>query len=203
MSASAAVEAMLPEGSSRTMLRQLRPSDDRLADSDERLRFALLLAHACVLAEGRSSGCVGMSTAIVVAWHAFPAWYIAHVGDCRAYTLEPPTLRLLTQDHSLSTALTGLRGLPSRVEKSPFLRSRLTQVIGGEQAPTPDIQELNPAEGSRLLLCTDGVWGSLSEKELLSHLRAGAPAESICRTLVTAALDAGSRDNATALVACF
>jgi len=199
----AMIPSLIPAGESRAVIERMAPPDEALTDPSERLRFAFLLAHTSVLAEGRRSGSVGMSTALVVAWLSDAMCRIAHVGDCRAYTLEDGKLTLHTLDHSLSSALDNRKRLPEKIKESPFLRSRLTQVVGGEHVPSPDIEEWAPSQGTRLLLCSDGVWGSLSQPELLASLGADAPAPDLCRVLVQRAISAGSRDNATALVALF
>lgn len=195
--------SVLPPGETRDLLEKTAPSRDALDDPETRLRFALLLAHHAVLAEGRGTGAVGMATAIVAAWQVGDAWWLTHVGDCRAYVLERGKLSLLTRDHSLSSALAGRLSVPHRAESGPFLRSRLTQVIGGENVPTPDLRCWLPSPAARLLLCTDGVWGTLTDDQVRTTLAVGGSAPLVARRLVERGLEAGSRDNATALVVLF
>jgi protein phosphatase len=194
---------LLPAGNSRDQLERSAPVRTDLDDAETRLRFALLLAHHAVLAEGRSSGAVGMAAAVVCAWHAGDAWWLAHVGDCRAYVLERGELSLLTRDHSLSAALAGRLTVPQPTESGPFLRSRLTQVVGGENVPTPDLRCWLPPPGARLLLCTDGVWGPLGDAQMRAALTVEGGALDIAQGMVRRGLQAGSRDNATALVVLF
>jgi serine/threonine protein phosphatase PrpC len=196
------VDNLMPEGEFRDVLKRAVANDQDLMD--DRLRLAMLLAHYGVLAEARHTGSIGMATAIVVCWHRDGLCRIAHIGDCRAYALEASTLHLLTRDHSLSVALAGRMTLPKGAENSPFLRSRLTQVVGGEICPTPDLCEWSPAKGSQLLLCSDGVWGDLSEEDITQIMgdRTRHP-ETVCQKLVEAAIAAGSRDNATAMIVRF
>jgi protein phosphatase len=198
--AGVAVDTLLPEGETRAVLKAMAATELELGDQTARLRFAYLVAHCGVLAEGRNTGCVGMATAMVTAWFNGGRCMIAHVGDCRAYAWTAGSLSLLTRDHSLSVALAGRSCLPEGAENSPFLRSRLTQVVGGETAPTPDVQEWDPEQGSGLLLCSDGVWGSLADERMLEILSQEIPPEEISRQLVETAIEQGSRDNATALV---
>jgi PPM family protein phosphatase len=197
------IDARLPAGESREMLDKMAPPEEELEEPANRLRFAFLLAHHGVLAEGRATGCVGMATAVAVAWQTCDAWWIGHVGDCRAYSHDHGRLSLLTHDHSLSAALSGRRTLPEHGERSPFLRSRLTQVVGGESVPTPDVRRWFASPRSRLLLCSDGVWGSLSDDQLCAYLEAEDDVDRACRSLVDGAIRSGSRDNATALVLAF
>jgi protein phosphatase len=196
----AALDAQVSDRLTRSALRAMASRDYERGKTDERLRMAFLVAHCKVLEEGRNTGCLGMATAMVAAWQENGDLWICHVGDCRAYSLLAGELDLHTKDHSLSVALADRDSLPLEIRDSPFLRSRLTQVVGGETVPNPDVEMLQPASGTRLLFCTDGVWGSLSEEAIANALGADATAEEICKTLVEQAIEEGSRDNATALV---
>ncbi len=198
-----AVDRMLPESHVRAAIKERLGEQIDGARPSDRLRFGFLMAHFGVLAEASTSGAVGMATATVVAWMQGGVLCIGHVGDCRAYAFSDGILTLLTRDHSLSMALAGRKSLPRGAESSAFLRSRLTQVIGGEVTPTPDVCNWHPEPGSRLLLCSDGVWGSLDEGEITRQVNRHAAAEELARSLVAAAISAGSRDNATALVVRF
>ncbi len=198
-----ALDSQVSDRLTRTALRALAPPEYERAIPNERLRMAFLVAHCRVLEEGRNLGCIGMATAMIAAWQTSDAWWVGHVGDCRAYTLSDDTLTLLTKDHSLSAALAGRDSLPQSIEDSPFLRSRLTQVVGGESLPNPDVQEYRPQPGDRLMLCSDGVWGALSDEEMAGELAADAPAAQIAKALVDQAIESGSRDNATTLVIKF
>jgi protein phosphatase len=200
---SALPEKLLPDGETRSVLQATMPSDEELENPEIRLNFAYQVAHFSVLAEGRSTGFFGMSAAMVVLWLTAGKGWIAHVGDCRAYLLRSAELTLLTEDHSLSTALAGRKSLPKGAIDSAFLRTRLTQVVGGEAAPVPDVYNWQPKAGCRILLCSDGVWGSLSEGTLRKTLGGEQPAEEACHILVDSAINAGSRDNATCLAVYF
>jgi protein phosphatase len=194
---------LLPDDETRSALEGMLERQGEQSDHSAHLRVAFLVAHCSVLAEARRTGSIGMATAIVVAWRGREGFWIGHVGDCRAYSLLNGSLKLMTRDHSLSKALEGRKSLPKGVADSAFLRSRLTQVVGGECAPTPDLQEWKPTTGASLLLCSDGVWGSLTDDDLLKAMTGDTACESISHNLVDAAIRAGSRDNATALVVRF
>ena len=72
-----------------------------------------------------------------------------------------------------------------------------------ESVPVPEIIEWQPDKDARLLLCSDGVWGSLTEEQIQQGLSDCDTAEESCRMLVELALNAGSRDNATAMTIFF
>ena len=63
------------------------------------------------------------------------------------------------------------------------------------------MSKLDLAAGERLLLCTDGMSSFLSEEDMARLLCASRPPAETLDTLVEAALEAGSNDNVTAVVA--
>ncbi len=111
--------------------------------------------------------------------------HVLHVGDTRAYLLHEEQLTRLTDDHTLS---------------HPDLRHVLSRAIGMEQEVRLD-HRLQPLRAhDRLLLCTDGVHGSLSDRELRTLLlRRRAPNEDAGH-IIDAALSAGSQDNASCII---
>lgn len=111
--------------------------------------------------------------------------HVAHVGDSRAWRFADDRLTLLTTDH---------------VRPEPDLRHVLIRAIGLEADLRLDHTSIELAEHDRLLLTSDGVHGVLSAKIIAAILREGASAEASAERLVEAALNAGGRDNATALV---
>lgn len=196
----AAMESLVPDRLTKVALKALLPEERENQSAATRMKMAFIVAHTKVLEEGRTSGCVGMATAMIAAWHQEGNWWIGHVGDCRGYVLYQGKLTLLTRDHSLSAALAGRRSVSQSIENSPFLRSRLTQVVGGETLPSPDVNQVTLEQGSRLLLCSDGVWGSLTKNQITAVLKTDDSAAALARELGEQAIVEKSRDNVTALV---
>ena len=111
--------------------------------------------------------------------------HILHVGDSRLYRLRDGHLALLTRDHRPEGA--GVTNI-------------LTRAIGAEETVRIDYASDDLAPHDRLLLVTDGVHGTLSDRKIETLLKGDAGVEETARRLVHAALEAGSDDNATALV---
>jgi serine/threonine protein phosphatase PrpC len=112
--------------------------------------------------------------------------HVLHVGDSRAYRLHDDDLVLLTTDHT-HTSGAASSGI-------------LTRAFGVELKEQLDYTSLPIAPRDRFLLCSDGVHGVLPAPAIAAILRRRAAAEHCAQALVTAALNAGSSDNATALV---
>lgn len=152
--------------------------------SEQDLRTAVQAAHQAVQAAAdEEPGRLGMGTTVVVAVLVDGSARILHVGDSRAYLLEPAgKLRGLTEDH-------GLNGY-------------LTQALGLDRAVEPDVVDVECPPGSRLLLCTDGLTNMVDDPAIADLLGAG-DAQEACDRLVEAALANGGIDNVTVVVAAF
>ena len=111
--------------------------------------------------------------------------HLAHVGDSRAWRFADGHLACLTRDH---------------VRPEPDLDHVLIRAIGIEPELRLDQSVIELAEHDRLLLTSDGVHGTLSEKRIEGILGERASAESTADKLVETAIQSGSQDNSTALV---
>lgn len=122
--------------------------------------------------------------------------FIAHVGDSRAWRFsgagnfsgkagDRRRLHCLTTDH---------------VRPEPDLRHVLIRALGIESELRIDHAVIELTERDRLVFTTDGVHGVLSARKIAEILGQEASAEATADDLVDAALAAGGRDNATALV---
>jgi serine/threonine protein phosphatase PrpC len=120
-------------------------------------------------------------TALVLRGHSYT---LAHVGDTRAWLLREGDCIQLSQDHSFD---------------HPDLRHALSRAIGLDDHVRVDYSQGELHRGDVFVLTTDGVHGTLRRRELAARAREG-PAQAASEALVQAALAAGSRDNATALV---
>ncbi len=112
--------------------------------------------------------------------------HIVHIGDTRAYRLSGNRLTSLTTDHVREDA----RGRSST----------LYRALGVEAELRLEYSAQPMARHDRFLLCSDGLYGSLTDETLVDMLSdRSAPADT-ARALVAAALESGSSDNCTALV---
>ena len=111
--------------------------------------------------------------------------HLVHVGDSRAWRLSGGRLTCLTTDH---------------VRPEPDLSHVLIRALGMEPELRLDHAAIELAEHDRLLLTSDGIHGVLSAAKIAAILRENASSEATADMLADAALAAGGKDNATALV---
>ncbi|HEY8101618.1 MAG TPA: bifunctional protein-serine/threonine kinase/phosphatase [Burkholderiaceae bacterium] len=131
----------------------------------------------------------GMATTLTSVVLRGRFYYFSHIGDSRLYLFRDGVLIRLTTDH---------------VWDRPEMQHVLTRAIGLDSHLAIDHGMGELREQDIFLLATDGVWASMSEFDLTSHLSDVATGNTnidLCADLlVDAALTAGSQDNASALI---
>ncbi len=122
------------------------------------------------------------------------AWIIGHVGDSRAYRLRDGSLDQLTRDDTWIQDQIE-RGVmqPESAKLSPYAHL-LTQCIGREDPPSPQVLDGAAESGDRYLLCTDGLAGMIDDARVAEVLGTESPLD----TLIAEANEAGGQDNITA-----
>ena len=147
---------------------------------------ALAAMNRWVHAQGRQDPLrPGMATTLTGLILRGRRLHSVHVGDTRAYRLRDGMLTLMTCDHT---------------HNHPDMRHVLIRAVGLEESVRADydVGDLKPHD--RYLLCCDGVHGTLKGDRLQQLLAARTAPEETARSIVDAALEAGSHDNVTAMV---
>jgi serine/threonine protein phosphatase PrpC len=122
-----------------------------------------------------------------------------HVGDSRLYHHNKDGLQQITKDHNMAQFLFE-EGQLSRAEmRTSPMRNMLEQSLGGSFMQA-DAGAFPLRPGDMLLLCSDGVHGELAPEQLTGLVDPDREAEEVVRALIDAALQAGGRDNITAVV---
>lgn len=140
-------------------------------------------------------------TTIVAAILQHGALFCAHVGDSRLYHLRSGKVLYRTQDHSVVQALQS-KGLISKQEMLIHPdRNKIYNCLGGDKTPQIDIaQTQNLHEGDILLLCTDGLWSSLSDEMIAETLQEGAISKVVPNLIALAEkLNGEDSDNISAI----
>ena len=109
---------------------------------------------------------------------------LAHVGDSRCYLLRAGTVLQLSHDH---------------VVNHPDFKHQLLRSVGADDHLMVDYVQGDLEVGDVFVLLTDGVHGTLRERQV-KDITASQSAQESSQKLVDAALAAGSTDNVTALV---
>jgi len=128
----------------------------------------------------------GMATTLTALVLRGSRYYVGHVGDSRAYLWRDGVLTPLTEDHTWD---------------HPELNNVLRRAIGLDGHLVVDHADGELAAGDRFVLLTDGVWGTLTDDDLISLLARHSTAEAAANSMALEAVRRGSNDNCTALVA--
>ncbi|SFR68214.1 protein phosphatase [Agromyces sp. CF514] len=128
-----------------------------------------------------------------------PAWLVFNVGDSRVYRHRGTELEQVTVDHSLAQELVDAGELRPEERNGFAQRNVITRAIGGPDS-TADSWLLPVVNGERLLICSDGLTGEVSDEGIRATLTMGGRAESVAAALVQRARQAGGRDNITVVV---
>ena len=143
----------------------------------------------------------GMGTTLAAALVAGDRASVSNVGDSRVYLVRNNALHQLSQDHSWTEEQLRLNVLTEEeIRRSPF-KNMITRSLGFDSKVMADTVELMLLEDDYLLLCTDGLYGQVSEPLILKTIKSKKTPEKICRKLIETANLHGGRDNITTVVA--
>ena len=130
---------------------------------------------------------------------------IGNVGDSRVYRIRAGKLQQLTRDHTMAEELMSHRPAqgvkPLADIRYLALSHVLTRAVGvGQERLKVDWHKVDVVEGDVLLLCSDGVHGSITASALSDAVSAGGGAKEILDRICALVLAAGARDNYSAIV---
>ena len=127
-----------------------------------------------------------------------------NLGDSRLYMLRNGELVQLTKDHTEGQAMVDAHVLTEEQLKTHPSRNRLSRHLGilreDMMIDTPVYPDITLQDNDKFLICSDGVCGVLSKEEMSKILSMSATTVAKAEILVASSIDAGSRDNVTALV---
>jgi protein phosphatase len=172
------------------------------SNMEDLLRLAVQKANANVYETQRlKPECRGMGSTLTVLTFWENDYFVAQVGDSRAYLFRDRMLRQLTRDHSLVWPLYE-SGILTKDDISRHPQKNLiTRSIGTQPQVEPDLQKGIALEGDIFLLCSDGLTDVLSDQEILQILsNNGSNPQTLSDLLVKAANSGGGPDNITTVV---
>lgn len=144
---------------------------------------------------------LGMGSTLVCALLYPDKFYAANVGDSRLYRFDGEALFRITTDHSLVEMLVQEGQITPEEAWHHPKRNLITRAMGPAEHVEPDIFEESWKAGDMLLLCSDGLSGSVSPEQLRRVLASPDSPEEKCDALVQLALDEGATDNITVVLA--
>ena len=180
-----------------------RLDDTSVTDATARSKRRMERINAMLIEHGRNDPDVlGMGTTLTAVRNLGRHLQIVHVGDSRAYLFRDTRLHRLTRDHTYVQLLIDT-GQLSKEEAVQFgARHLLVNVLGGTNEDVEvDVDQLDLVSGDRMLLCSDGLTDRVDDDAICRVLVEYEESADACRRLIDLAMDAGGRDNITAVVA--
>ena len=143
----------------------------------------------------------GMGTTVSAMIRVKSQMVIAHIGDSRIYRLREGVLEQITVDHTFVQRLVDSgRITPEEAAVHPR-RSVLMRVLGDVDAdPEIDTHIVDTLPGDRWLLCSDGLSGYVSERDIAETLLTVDDVELAAHKLITQSLSEGAPDNVTVVI---
>jgi PPM family protein phosphatase len=172
---------------------------------DDPLRFlhdAIIAGHHQLLRYATEKALMDTPrTTIVACVLQGDAAYWAHCGDSRLYLVRDGKLIARTRDHSYSELQETLSHVVPMGEK--FNRNVLFTCLGSPGKPVVDTAgPLLLHSGDRVLLCSDGLWGSVPDVDIAEQLAQRTISDAVPELVERALRHAGAKsDNVTVLAA--
>jgi protein phosphatase len=142
----------------------------------------------------------GTSTTVTAAVFDGTRVGVGHVGDSRGYLLRDGAISQITKDHTFVQSLIDEGRITEEESRVHPHRNLILRAVDGKHEPEPDLFLVDVVAGDRILLCSDGASGVLATQDMARILGTGT-VENAAVELIRAALDAGSSDNVTVVVA--
>jgi protein phosphatase len=171
-----------------------------ICDTDTLIDTVHKINQAIIDAAATGQGRPGMGTTLTAAILDGNRLLVAQVGDSRAYLLHNDTLQQLTRDHSYVGELLAGGHISEQEAAIHPKRSVITRALGSDPKTEADIYEVELALGDRLLLCSDGLSGMVSDQDIQVILAKGNDPQSTAEALIKSARLGGGLDNISAIV---
>jgi serine/threonine protein phosphatase PrpC len=149
-------------------------------------------------ANANEASLAGMGTTMVLLYRFNKSIFVCNVGDSRAYLFRKPLLWQLSEDHSLVNEQIRAGLMKEHQIKNFFGKNVITRSVGYEREVVVDITERPMTTGDMFLLCSDGLSGLVSDREIEKILNSYESAEVVDKC-IEAALKNGGDDNVTVL----
>ena len=138
-----------------------------------------------------------MATTVVLCFLDMESVYVVNMGDSRAYMVRDGELSQLSEDHTYVNKLINAGTLTRSEARRHPQKNIITKALGSTANTEPDFYRFDLMEGDRILLCTDGLHGELTDDEIADIVRSRNDMNTVCKLLVDAANEKGGHDNIT------
>ncbi len=168
-----------------------------IANVTEFLANSLMAAHHQIIRYASEKGMLDTPRTTLVAGvvqGGVATWI--HCGDSRLYFIRDGEMVVRTRDHSyVEQHAAGI------IKMERLNRNVLFTCLGSPTKPVYDISgPHNLQQGDRIMLCSDGLWGSLNDNDIVHTMAGGAVASTVPDVVEKALRNGGEHsDNVTVI----
>lgn len=141
-----------------------------------------------------------MGTTLVAAVSYLDGVVVTNVGDSRAYHITENGIVRITKDHSFVERMVDMGNITAEEARHHPNRNLITRALGPDADAQSDGYVCPMEKGDYLLLCTDGLVGTVTDQEMLFEVIHGAGPDSCLDRLMEIAKSQGAPDNVTAVL---
>ncbi len=164
------------------------------------IKNALDIANETVFEKSKTSpNLEGMGTTIAMCCLGGNYATIANIGDSRVHIIRNNEISFVTRDHSFVQQMIDDGQLKASEAKTHAMKNIITRALGVAETVVPDFDGMTVESGDAIMICSDGVSNMLDD-EAIVHTVLHGNAEDAAKTLCKSALDAGGKDDLTAIV---
>ncbi len=153
-----------------------------------------IMEYAEIMLEGRTFGTTIVSF-VIKGQRGACVW----AGDSRLYRYRNNQIEALSHDHSRVAELLK-KGMLDSVSAATHPDSNIiTRAVGVSEELNLDVNIFPVQMGDTFLLCSDGLYNSVTEEDMLQQLGSGSSQEAV-QALITTALNNKANDNVSVIV---
>ena len=141
-----------------------------------------------------------LTGAVIVEQMGMPYWLVMNIGDSRTYRLSQGKFEQISVDHSEVQELVDAGEITAEQATVHPRRQVVTRALGTGDETEADYWLLPVEEGDRILVCSDGLTGELTDEHIFRVLSTVGHAQDAVDELIQASLRSGGRDNVTVIV---
>ena len=176
-------------------------SADRPREIAGALRSAAEAANAAVLrTAGSEPRLARMGCTLTGVCLTGDGYAVFNAGDSRVYRFRQGGLELLTRDDSMASLVVEAGAMTREEAARSPIGHTLTNCLGSKEFGLAVGDGRAWRDGDRLLACSDGLYGMVSDERMAEILGRGAPLDALGEDLVAAALEGGGNDNISVIL---
>ncbi len=137
----------------------------------------------------------GMATTSVLCYIRDNLAYVVNVGDSRAYLVRDGIVRQATEDHTYVNEMIQSGLISAEEAKDRPDKNMITRAIGGDKTIQPDFFTFEICSDDIIILCTDGLYGEMTEGKMARIVNRTKSMHGLARALVDEANKNGGKDN--------